>query len=407
MNILAISHLFPTITNKTKGIFSARQFCMMHRLGAEVTVVVPAVWMPGFFGLFRDRWKDYADKNTPLNYPGLNIISVPYLQPSRGNFSTRWVGLFVYLSMKKIILELHDKKPFDVIYGKCFFPEADAGLRLSKFLQIPVVGEGIGSDVHIAPDYSRYMYRHFVRLANGLDGTVADGQGVADRIDSVSNKHTDTIHGLVDLEQFRPVSNREAIRKDLNLPADRTIILFVGHFQRAKGIFEMIEAFCRVQKTYPEMILKICGDGGDTPNLAKIISEKGLSEIVHVVGRIDPEEVSKWMQASDLLILASYNEGMPNVVMEAMACGLPVVATTVGGLPAAVGDCQGAILVEPKNVEQLTDAIARVARDEKLRVQMGTAARKKAEKRFGCRQNVQHILDCLEIVVNQYNKSRR
>lgn len=84
-----------------------------------------------------------------------------------------------------------------------------------------------------------------------------------------------------------------------------------------------------------------------------MVREINLEHVIRIVGEVHPDQMHKWMKASDLFVLATHTEGLPNVVMEAMACGLPVIATTVGGLLEAVGDCEGAILVPPKNIEAL------------------------------------------------------
>ena len=107
------------------------------------------------------------------------------------------------------------------------------------------------------------------------------------------------------------------------------------------------------------------------------------------------------MQASDLFVLASHTEGMPNVVMEAMACGLPVIATAVGGLPEAVGDCDGVILVPPENIDELEKTITKIINDNQLKVNMQTAARKKAEEKFGAKRNARLILDYLQKIIEQ------
>jgi glycosyltransferase involved in cell wall biosynthesis len=111
--------------------------------------------------------------------------------------------------------------------------------------------------------------------------------------------------------------------------------------------------------------------------------------------------MNKWMKASDLFVLATHTEGMSNVVMEAMACGLPVVTTTVGGLPEAVGGCEGAILVPPRDVDKFKDAVLKVLRNEQLRERMGLAARKLAEEKFGVQRNARQILDYLQEIIEK------
>jgi teichuronic acid biosynthesis glycosyltransferase TuaC len=145
----------------------------------------------------------------------------------------------------------------------------------------------------------------------------------------------------------------------------------------------------------------MCGTGPEESALKALIQDKNIEDAIRMVGEVEPEQMSKWMQVSDLFVLASHTEGMPNVIMEAMACGVPVIATAVGGLPTAIGDCEGAILVPPKNIGAFTDAIMRVVNDSKLRKRMQAAARKKTEQDFGVEQNASRILDYLQRVIEE------
>jgi len=404
MKILAISHLFPNVGNKHFGIFAARQFATMKQLGADVTVLVPTVWVPGFLWWLRPTWKNLEQNRMLVRYDELETIAVPYLRLTRGFWSCRWEGLCVFYSSKNKVLELHRKIPFDVIFGRGFFPGADVGVRLAKTLKIPVVGFGIGSDVNVVPHYSRSMYRHFVRVAKLLDGALGHGRGVADKIAAVTGRQTPTVHGIVDLNAFAPPQNKTAVKKELNISSDNFVMLYIGGLTQTKGVYEMLDAFCRVKDKYPQVMLKICGTGQEEEKLREKIRTQNPRFNVELLGAVEPDKVAKWMQASDVLILPSYSEGMPNVVMEAMACGLPVISTKVGGLPDAVGDCDGVILVEPKNVGQLASAMEKLVKDENVRRYMGIEARKRAVEKFGNIENVQKILDYIIQIVEKHKK---
>jgi teichuronic acid biosynthesis glycosyltransferase TuaC len=399
VRILAISHLFPNLKEKRYGIFVARQLSEISRLGAEITVIVPRVWCPGLLRHF-ERWKNYDHKPPLCRFEGIDTLSIPYLRLP-GNFYNRWSGLAAFRAMKSKALELHKSSKFDVIYATDFFPNGNAAVRLAKCLKLPAACLGIGVDVNITAFSSKTIYRHFVRTAKALDGTLSCGQSVAERIKAVTGKNPLCVYGVLDLNEFSPVPDKIPARKELNLPPDKIIALYAGYLTKRKGVYDLLEAIYRVQKKRPDILLVICGAGPEEASLKRLIREKGMERTVHMTGEIEPERMNKWMQASDLFVLASHTEGMPNVVMEAMACGLPVIATAVGGLPEAVGDCDGVILVPPENIDELEKAITKIINDNQLKVNMGIAARKRAEEKFGAKRNACLILDYLQKIIEQ------
>lgn len=399
VKILAISHLFPHLKEKRYGIFAARQLSEIHRLGAEITVIVPRVWCPRFLQRF-ERWKDY-DHNCPLcQFEGLNTISAPYIRPP-GNWYNRWSGFVVFNVIRKKVLRLHKEKRFDIIYATDLFPDGDAAVRLSKYLRTPATCLCIGVDVNITAHTSNRMYRHFVKTAKALDGVLTCGQSVADGVKAVTGKNPLCVYGVLDLEEFSPASDKTSLRKELGLPSDKTIALYAGYLMKRKGIYELVEAFYRARQKYPHTLLVMCGGGPEKAGLENLARERNIEHSVLLVGEVEPEQMSKWMKASNLFVLASHTEGMPNVMMEAMACGLPVIATTVGGLPEAIGDCEGAILVPPKNIEALEEAMVKVIADHQLQARMQIASRTRAEERFSVKRNARRILDYLQEIVEK------
>jgi glycosyltransferase involved in cell wall biosynthesis len=331
-------------------------------------------------------------------FEGIEALSVPYIRPP-GNWYNRWSGLVVFRGIKGLVRELHRAKGFDIIYATDFFPDGDAAVRLSRCLGVPAACLCIGVDVNITAHSSKVIYSHFVGTARALQGTLACGRSVADGIDAVTSKRALCVYGVIDLEEFSPADDKESIRRELGLPAKKVIALYAGYLQERKGIYEMLEAFSRIASIDDNILLCVCGSGEEEERFGELVRRRNLTETIKVVGEVPPERMSRWVKASDLFVLATHTEGMPNVVMEAMACGLPVVATQVGGLPEAVADCEGAILVPARDVEKFKDAVLRVAQDEGLRRRMGAAARARAEERFEVMQNARRILEHLSGIV--------
>jgi glycosyltransferase involved in cell wall biosynthesis len=143
-----------------------------------------------------------------------------------------------------------------------------------------------------------------------------------------------------------------AARRRLGFPEDAELVLFVGHLIRDKGIGDLIEAWERLSGKRRRLRLAFIGEGSMESSLRKLDQERVL-----LLGPKTAGEVAQWLAACNLLCLPSYSEGCPNVVLEALACGRPVVATTVGAIPDLLDDTCG-IQVPPGNARALKNALA-------------------------------------------------
>ena len=319
----------------------------MAAQGADVDVLVPRVYCPPLIRAI-PKYANYGPDISLCEFPGLRSHKVPYIRPP-GRWFNRWNGLAVYLAAKRTAMRLHQADPFDIVYATDLFPDGAAAVHLGRQLSIPATCLAIGMDVNVTAASTPGLRRHFTRVVQGLDGVLACGQSLADRIDQERSDKTLCVYGVVDLEKYSPVIDAGQMRDKLQLPRDKKIVLYAGYLWKQKGLFELIQAFEAVLSRIPDAMLLLCGEGEAEQELKAAAAETGAADAIRFAGPIDPEQVSEYMQASDLFVLPSHSEGMPNAVMEAMACAKPVVCTAVGGLPAAIGDCQGVWLVPPKD----------------------------------------------------------
>ena len=241
-----------------------------------------------------------------------------------------------------------------VILNYWLYPAGLAAVMVGRELGIPVIVGSIGSDLNAIGDpLSRWLTRRTMKEA-ALVLTKSLQLRQQAMAMGVEPSKVHVVRNGCDSNVFF-VRDSIAARSDLNIPASAELILFVGRMDRSKGIFELFDAFTELSVARPNLRLTYVGDG---PELASLQAKgHAANGRVRFAGACAAPEVAQWLAAANLLALPSYAEGCPNVIIEALNCGRPVVATNVGGIPELV-DSRCGLLVPPRQVEALRDALA-------------------------------------------------
>ena len=201
--------------------------------------------------------------------------------------------------------------------------------------------------------------------------------------------------------------SRERLRAALGVPAHAFIFLAVGNVRPEKGFEDLIDAAARLEHTAPGRPFAVLVAGGlsDTPYCRDLLARhraSGLGDAVRFLGYRD--DVPALLSAADAFVLSSRSEGLPMVVLEAMMAGLPVVATRVGGVPGAVGDC--GLLVDPEQPDALAAAMQRLMDDPALAADLGRRARERAIREYGLERMVDRYLAVYERVAARHRRRR-
>ena len=221
---------------------------------------------------------------------------------------------------------------------------------------MPCIVGARGSDIHVRSGINKVMTRRTLAAADTVltvshamrAATIADYGGPAGEGHAIVN--------AIDTGIFHP-RDQAQMRQKLGVPAQTKVIVYVGRLVETKGMRELLVAFQRLAAQDASLHLALVGDGVMRQELATLVQASGLSGRVLMPGGMEPPQVAECICASDVLTLPSWSEGYPNVVVEGIACGCPVVATDVGGTREIINADNG-IMVAPKDVDALTQALS-------------------------------------------------
>ena len=195
------------------------------------------------------------------------------------------------------------------------------------------------------------------------------------------------IHNGIDTRRFSIRQDaREQIRRAMGFTDEDIVLIVIARFHSGKGHRVLLDAMSQLLHLHPALKLICLGEGEEGPQLRTLCESVGLTDSVRFVGY--QPNVPEWLAAADINVLPTFYEGFPLTVLEAMASGLPTVASNVGGIPEAIEDMVSGVLVPPRDVNALVQAISMLVSDEQVRVRMGHAARLRTAQRFDLEQQV-------------------
>ena len=352
MRILTFTSLYPNSVFPENGVFvEARLRQLLGRKPAyEARVVAPVPWFPfrgprfGLYGRMAAVPGREVLKGISIEHP--RYVVVPKLS---WMVTPITMAAQSYPTLRKLIAEGYD---FDLIDAHYLFPDGVAAASLARAFRKPFVITARGSDVRVLTKYSlarRQILSTIHRAAQVItvsaalrDDLIALGAD-GDRIRVLRNG--------VDLSMFSP-GDRVACRTAIGL-SGKPVVASVGRLVDLKGHDLVIRAILNV----PDATLVIVGSGPEERRLKALAQDLGVAQRVRFLGQVGQDRLRDVYTAADVLVLASTHEGWPNVLLEAMACGCPVVVTDIDGMREVVQSSDGGILVESRTPEALGSGI--------------------------------------------------
>lgn len=386
LRLLTYSSLFPSAALPRHGIFVAERLRQQAATGRLVSQVVsPVPWFPFRHPRF-GRYADFAripDADTVSGFqvayprypaiPKLGMSLAPLLMErgSRASVSRSIAGI-------------------ELVDAHFLYPDGVAAVILGRRLNVPVVLTARGSDINQFSEFAiprRWLVWAMCSAAHVFTVSSALRQRVLEL--GVPEGQVTVSRNGIDLERFQ-LQDKLAARRRLGWPEDARIMISVGNLLELKGHHVLIDAM----RSLADTKLMIVGEGPERTNLEAQIAAHDLGDRISLLGLLEQAQLPDIYAAADICLLASSREGLPNVILESIACGTPVVATAVGGVPEVINAAAAGRLVAERSARAFVDAIQALSAAKPER----TATRRHAE-RFAWSESIGPQIDMMLRIV--------
>lgn len=377
MKVIWITSAYPWSGNLYGGIFFQTQAQALSRLGVKTVVEVAIPWIPSLAALISSRYAHQRSAPRRQIEGDLEIHRIPYF----GHRFQMYLGR-PHLSLARRILKNLPFHP-DLIHGHYAYPMGLAAVEVARSLGIPSVITLHGSDVNFFAAGSRLGARRFRSAVSGADRVICVSRALEDRTHQIAGLSAQYLPIGIDLRKFSPTLTRSQARTVLELPPDKHMVLYIGNLLASKGISIALEALGH--PSLEDAVGVFVGSGPLAPTISSQRNCLWREEVPNSM-------IVTYLTAADVIILPSYAEGLPTVMVEAGACGTPVIATRVGGIPELLADNRGT-LVAPGSAGELREAILEaLARPEEARCRAGRL-REHVQGSFDVDKNTQQLVN--------------
>lgn len=352
MRVLAITNLYPNPFQPQRATFNRHQFRLLNDRH-PVRVIAPIAWTDELKA--RRAGKPPLPAGRRVTHDGLTVDHPRYLFPPK--VGRRWYGHFFRAAIGPAFRQAMAEFRPDLVFAPWAYPDGWAAVRLGRKAGLPVVLQCHGSDVLLL-DQHPSRKRRTAEAVTAADGVVAVSRDIADHLIrlGVRPDRVRVIIDGVDLAVFRPGLKADA-RRAVGLSDDGPpVLLFIGNLVGVKAIDVLIDACGVLHRENVPVRVVIVGNGPLRATLERQAAGLGLADRVRFTGPLPQHTLPDWYRAADLFVLPSHSEGVPNVLLEASACGTPWVASRVGGIP-EIAQLGVSRLVPPNSPAELATAI--------------------------------------------------
>ena len=319
----------------------------------------------------------------------------------------------------ELIVEEHKREPFDVLHAYFLAQAGFVAAYAGKYLNIPSVVSIRGNDIERAP-FDPSKFSHVMYALQNASAVTTNATVLAKKAKAFIDREIHLIPNGVDTNHFKPLQRNETLIKTLvsaqNVTPRKTrgleqrckdsspppkamstitsVIGFVGELREKKGIKTLLSAYAQVNKTKPTTLLVVgtIRQGEDNQVFEEFLATNSDLQII-VTGYVSSRELPTYYSLMDVFIHPPLRDGMPNAVLEAMACGKAVVATGVGGVLDAIKDGEDGSIVPVNDAEALSSAILELLENDPLRKRLGESARQKIVESFTLEMELNSNLD--------------
>jgi teichuronic acid biosynthesis glycosyltransferase TuaC len=354
LRVAVFTTLFPNPQRPQHGVFVANRLEQLVATGeVQARVIAPVPYFPSGNPVFGD-WARNARVPSISTVRGLSVEHPRYLVvPKLGMRVTP--STLAYAARGALLRAQRDLGGIDLIDAHYLYPDGVAAAKLAKWLGVPFVMTARGTDVNLIPKFDGPR-KAILKACNQAAGVITVSASLRDELVALGGPADKirTLRNGVDLQRFTPPADRVRLRSEMGAP-DR-LLLSVGHLIERKGHHLVIEALTQLPDTH----LWIAGEGPERSSLERLARDRGVEARVRLLGAKPHDELKRLYGAADALVLASSREGWANVLLEAMACGTPVVATPIWGNPEVVSRPAAGVLTRDRTAGAIAEAAARL-----------------------------------------------
>jgi len=389
MKVLVISGMYPSTFSEIGGIFVRQQVKDLQKHGCDVRVVSPTPATPFPVKYISGKWRAYSQVPPRMTWDGIEVHYPRYLSFPRSLFFAS-SGKRMYSGIREVIQELYQDFKFDIIHAHVALPDGFAGMMVKQQYDRPLVVTIHGADLYATIHKNVACQNALAKVFQQADRIVVvstELKRIAEANLGFPEKLTVVSNGI-DLDEIATVDT-----KLRSVYAGNKVILSVSYLITRKGLEFNIKAVSQLAEKYPNLKYLVVGRGPEEAFLRQLALDLSLEDRVEFLGELPHDKVMGYMATSDIFSLPSWNEAFGVVYLEAMAHGKPVIACQGEGIADVIEDGKTGLLVKPKDVPSLVQAMDFLLGNSEKAAEIGERARKLVLGNYTWERNAQRYLE--------------